>query len=147
MLNEQLQKKIEQEAEHYANVQIGDKAKFIGHHDSRRWDDAKEDWEAGAEHYAALWQAAEVRINELHVELEKYSLLINSKIKELNTAEEKAAKYEKALKDIANPMAYLQRKAEEEGSVLNGMAFQVANDPAFIKSIAIEALTPKTGEE
>lgn len=119
MLNEQLQKQIEQEAEDYASVQIGDKAKFIGHHDSRRWDDAKEDWEAGAEHYATLWQAAE----------------------------EKADRYEKALKEIANPMAYLQRKAEEEGSVLNGMAFQVANDPAFIKSIATAALTLKTSDD
>lgn len=52
MLKEQLKQQIEQEAEHYASVQIGDKAKFIGHHDSRRWDDAKEDWEAGAEKYA-----------------------------------------------------------------------------------------------
>lgn len=69
MLSEQIKQQIEQEGEHYANVQIGDKAKFIGHHDSRRWDDAKEDWEAGAEKYAALWQAAE----------------------------EKAARYEKAL--------------------------------------------------
>lgn len=131
MLKEQLQKQIEQEAEDYASVQIGDKAKFISHHDSRRWDDAKEDWEAGAEHYAALWQAAEVRINELHVELEKYSLLINSKIKELNTAEEKADRYEKALKLI------------EQMSDPGDYWIAVTR----MKSIASDALTPKSGED
>lgn len=62
---------------------------------------------------------------------------------ELTAAIARAERAEKALKDIANPIAYLQRKAEEEGCVLNGNAFQVANDPEFLKGIANNALTPK----
>lgn len=68
-------------------------------------------------------------------------------VDKLQEAEQRAERYEKALKDIMNPVAYLQRKAEQEGGVLSGMAFQVANDPAFIKSIATEALTPKSGSD
>lgn len=45
-----------------------------------------------------------------------------------------------ALEDVANPLGYLQRKAEAEGAQLNGMAWQIANDPHVIKSIAKEAL-------
>lgn len=60
-LSPELQAQIEQEAEHYANVQHTEKAKHIDHPQSHRWDDAKEDWEAGATTYASLWQEAEQR--------------------------------------------------------------------------------------
>jgi FtsZ-binding cell division protein ZapB len=51
-ISPELAKKIEQEAEHYANVQHSDKGKHLHHHNSQRWDDSKEDWEAGATEYA-----------------------------------------------------------------------------------------------
>lgn len=63
-------------------------------------------------------------------------------------AEAKAALYEQALKDIVSPIAYLQRKAAEEGAGLDGhYAQELANSASFLQSIAIDALTPKTGED
>jgi hypothetical protein len=45
-----------------------------------------------------------------------------------------------ALENIANPLAYLRREAEAKGHRLSEMAYQIANDPEFIKSIARDAL-------
>lgn len=60
-------------------------------------------------------------------------------------AERLAERYEKALKAISNPIAYLQQKAEEEGASLNGhFAQELARSAAFLQSLADEALAPKT---
>lgn len=60
-------------------------------------------------------------------------------------AEQRAEKYEKALKDIFNPIGYLQRKSDEENARLDGhQAILLANSVSFIQNIAREALTPKT---
>lgn len=50
-----------------------------------------------------------------------------------------------ALEDVVNPLQYLQRMAEAEGSRLGGMAYSIANDISTVQSIAKDALaaTPK----
>ena len=53
---------------------------------------------------------------------------------------EREAPLVEALEDVINPLGYLKRHAEAKGSQLNGMAYQIANDPSFAKSIANEAL-------
>lgn len=50
-------KRIEKEAEHYADAKIGEKAKHISHPLSHRWDDAKDDYEAGATEWAGKAQS------------------------------------------------------------------------------------------
>jgi hypothetical protein len=45
-----------------------------------------------------------------------------------------------ALREIADPIPAMQRRAEEEGNQLNGLAITIANDPAHLKRIAREAL-------
>lgn len=63
-------------------------------------------------------------------------------------SEAKAALYEQALKDIISPIAYLQRKAAEEGAGLDGHYAQaLANNVAFLQGIAEKAITPKTGSD
>jgi hypothetical protein len=64
-ISPELLKQIEQEAEHYANVEIGEKAKFIQHPLSDQWDIAKEGYEDGAEPYALKWQQAEQLIEQM----------------------------------------------------------------------------------
>lgn len=61
-LSPELIAKIEQEAEHYANIQIGEKAKFIQHPLSDQWDIAKEAYEDG---YKAALQAAELQLEQM----------------------------------------------------------------------------------
>lgn len=46
-----------------------------------------------------------------------------------------------ALEEIVNPVAAMQRRAEAEGNRLSGMAYQIANDPAYLQSIARTALS------
>jgi hypothetical protein len=48
---------IDKDAEHYANVQWSEKAKHIGHHLTDKWDNAKDDYEAGATEWAQ-WKVA-----------------------------------------------------------------------------------------
>ncbi len=60
-----VQKQIDQEAEQYASLQHTDKGKHFGHYQSQRWDDAKEDWEAGATSYATKLLTAEEKIKVL----------------------------------------------------------------------------------
>lgn len=50
------------------------------------------------------------------------------------------ARLREALSNVTKPIGYLQRRAEAEGSRLNGMAYQIANDIAFVQSIARQAL-------
>jgi hypothetical protein len=59
----------------------------------------------------------------------------------LKKAQERVKRMEAALRDITNPLGYLQRKAEKEGNVLSGMAPSIARDPGFLKGIAQAALT------
>lgn len=51
-------------------------------------------------------------------------------------------RYRWALEDVVSPMAKLQRDAEAEGARLNGMAYSIANNLGFVKSIARDALKP-----
>jgi chromosome segregation ATPase len=62
----------------------------------------------------------------------------------LKKAQERVKRMEAALRDLTNPLGYLQRKAEKEGNVLSGMAPSIARDPGFLKGIAQAAL--KEGE-
>src|ERR1051325_2167245 len=60
----------------------------------------------------------------------------------------KCERYEKALKNITKPIAYLQRKAETEGGGLDGhYAQQLANSAPFLQSIANEALSAGEGQK
>lgn len=46
-----------------------------------------------------------------------------------------------ALAEIANPIQYLQVKADSEGASLNGaIAVQLSKDPGYLKGIAEAAL-------
>jgi len=45
-----------------------------------------------------------------------------------------------ALGDVANPLGRLKREADEQGVQLSGMAYQIANDLEFVKSIATATL-------
>ncbi|MAE82814.1 MAG: hypothetical protein CMB80_08780 [Flammeovirgaceae bacterium] len=50
-------------------------------------------------------------------------------------------RFRQALERIANPVKYMQAEAEREGNELNGaMAFQLSNDPEYLKRIAELAL-------
>src|SRR6478735_103754 len=66
---------------------------------------------------------------------------------ERDALQARCVRYEKALQDVVNPQGYLQRKAEEEGSQLNSIAFMLANDAAFIKNIANQALNGEGGKD
>lgn len=55
-LSEEVQKAIEEDAEIHASVQWGDKAKYAEHHLSERWDNSKDDYEAGAIKWAKKCQ-------------------------------------------------------------------------------------------
>ena len=57
--------KIEKDAEHYANVQWTDKGKHIGHSQSDKWDQSKEDYEAGATEYVNKLHQANQEIAQL----------------------------------------------------------------------------------
>ena len=48
------------------------------------------------------------------------------------------------LQDIINPIGALNRMAEEEGSQLNGSAWEIAKDPALLQSFASLALKEPT---
>lgn len=66
----------------------------------------------------------------------------------LQEAQQLVERYEKALKAIISPIAYLQRKAVDEGAILDGqMAQYLANNVSFLQAIATKALTPKTGSD
>jgi hypothetical protein len=69
-------------------------------------------------------------------------------VKEYAALQAKCERYEKALKDISNPIAYLQRKAEAEGAGLDGhYAQQLANSASFLQKIADEALSAGEAEK
>lgn len=115
MLNEQLQKQIEQEAE-------SNTLDFKDNNDYQagKIDGYKEGYEIAGEIYAEKWQSAQQLVE----------------------------RYEKALKAIISPIAYLQRKAVDEGAILGGqMAQYLANNVSFLQEIATKALTPKTGSD
>lgn len=49
---------------------------------------------------------------------------------------------QEALDEIANPIKYMQIRAEKEGTQINGaMAIQLAKDPSYLKEIATKALS------
>lgn len=49
-----------------------------------------------------------------------------------------------ALSEIAQPIVYMQKRAEAEGARLNHMAIAIANDPNYLSGIAADALRKKT---
>lgn len=51
---------------------------------------------------------------------------------------------QQALRDVQNPLAMLQRKAEADGLQLSGMAYSIATDLHFVQSIARDALNPSS---
>jgi hypothetical protein len=63
------------------------------------------------------------------------------------TDRERIAHLTRALESIANPIAYLRAEAESQGARLNGCAYQLANDPHFLKKLAKDALTPQGKQE
>jgi hypothetical protein len=121
-LSPELQKQIEQDAEHYANVQVGEKAKFIGHHLSHRWDDAKGDYETGAFSIAEKWQESEQR----------------------------AERYEKALKAIRDwqlPPTGQFWDDDKTKPMSYAACYGSNGERDFMRNIANEALTPKTSND
>jgi hypothetical protein len=52
-----------------------------------------------------------------------------------------------ALENIAQPIKYMQKKAEREGCRLNGMAVHLSQDAEYLKDIARAAIAKATGGE
>lgn len=140
MLTEQLQTRIEQEAEantlHFKDVNDYDAGRIGGY---------KEGYEAAGVHYGALWQTAEQWKKEASLLLNpllewgqaqkdmplgvSITAEILRRAKLWQAAEEKAARYEKALKEILEHIK--THRANEMGIAL----------------VISEALTPKTSED
>ena len=54
---------------------------------------------------------------------------------------DEANHFRKVLIRILNPIEYIKQKADSEGNILNGaMAFQIANDAEYLKSLAKEGI-------
>jgi hypothetical protein len=66
--------------------------------------------------------------------------LTSSALQSTTRATQPEAALREALEAIADPLTYLRKQAEAEGNRLSGMAFQIANDPEFLKGIARAAL-------
>lgn len=62
--------KIKADAERYASVQWSEKAKHINHAHSTNWDNAKEDYEAGATAWAAKTCGLIDLLDEAHLQIE-----------------------------------------------------------------------------
>lgn len=62
-----------------------------------------------------------------------------------NTAVE--GRYRQALEDVCDPLGYLRRRAEAEGSRLGGMAYAIANDIGTLQRIARDALSTAQTEK
>ena len=93
-ISPELQKQIEQEAEHYANVEWSEKAKHIDHRMSDRWDGSKEDYEAGAEPYALKWERAEQQLEQMAKALKEIRGLCGNNDSAIwNVASNSAAEY------------------------------------------------------
>lgn len=86
-----------------------------------------------------LKQANEA-IEAINRHLPKYQAAL-AEVKQLKAVfAKREAHLVEALEDVVDPLGYLKRHAEAKGSQLSGMAYQIANDPSFAKSIAKEAL-------
>lgn len=142
MLNKQLQEQIELEAKADAKKLTGRVPIFRMGYESGYYD--------GAEKYAELWQAAEQWKREAKLLLDPLlewgqaqkdiplGISITSEIlrraKLWQAAEAKAARYEKALKEIINQANF------SPGNSWQDIAFQM-------KCVATDALTPKTSTD
>ena len=92
---------------------------------------------AMAMHHSATWD----RWEDAHEnEKQHYRQLAQSAMPSLAAKDVEIARLREALSNVTKPIGYLQRRAEAEGSRLNGMAYQIANDIAFVQSIARQAL-------
>jgi hypothetical protein len=66
--------------------------------------------------------------------------------RERNELHDKCVRYEAALKDIVDPIAYLRKQAEKEGAILDGYyAVILSKDESFLKGIAVKALSAGEG--
>ncbi len=103
----------------------------------------------------ALCDAAERRACVLHAaaawgidgdgfKLDKLSARIRELSQSITEAEALADRLAEALGDVIDPLGYLRRTADAEGSKLSGAAYAVANDPGFVRSIAESALAAHT---
>lgn len=71
---------------------------------------------------------------------------ISVPIRTITALLEERERLREALEDIAHPVAAIQRKADEQGARLNGLAFAVANDPEYLKGIARAALNGESAD-
>lgn len=86
-----------------------------------------------------LWEAASDEASDSSVKWRRHASEAAAALIQAAFAE-REARLVGALEDVVNPLGYLKRHAEARGSHLNGMAYQIAHDPSFAKSIAKEAL-------
>jgi hypothetical protein len=74
-----------------------------------------------------------------HIEIQKLKY-------EMEALQAKCERYEAALRDIEQPVAYLIRKADAEGAAIDGhAAMQLSSNVYFLQSIANEALSAGEG--
>lgn len=53
-----------------------------------------------------------------------------------------------ALREIASPIEYMQKRAEQDGAMIDGqMAVRLSNDADYLKSIAAKALSAIKGDK
>lgn len=79
--------------------------------------------------------------SEIAVELARRDMKVESLERERDGLRE-------ALNEIANPIRYMRKTAEKEGSKLNSlMALELSNDPHYLKDIALKALAKGADHE
>ena len=59
---------------------------------------------------------------------------------ELEASRKRVEALERALGDVVNPLAYLQREAEKRGNQLGPQAYSISRDLGFVQGIARAAL-------
>lgn len=70
---------------------------------------------------------------------------VNAHLPKYQAALARIRRLDGVLHDIVNPLGKLAREAEAKGVQLSGMAYSIANDLAFVQSIARQALEADHG--
>jgi hypothetical protein len=60
-----------------------------------------------------------------------------------NTWQQRALRYEAALRKIADPISFMRAAAKAEGGTLNAIAAEIADDPYYLRQIAKDALSAR----
>ena len=112
------------------------------------WFERKEDAVFTVEARVALpyWLGEVKRLRELTDALGDEVLGANADLAKANIAlRTENERLREALDEIANPVKHMRDEAERKGARLNGLAIQLANNAAFLRNIARDALEVRNG--